>query len=421
MSAQPLLPLEDALNALQQQVQTSCTSHTVLLEDALDCILAEDIHAPINVPGYDNSAMDGYAIHSSSLQNTDAYTQVGKSFAGGPYNGTVKVGETVRIMTGAPMPAGTDTVIMQENAIVDSNGDNDTVRFEPAPKAGSNVRLAGNDIHTGDNMLQQGKRLSPINIAIIASLGIKEVSVYKPLKVGIFSTGDELTLPGTALNEGCIYDSNRFMIAAVLKRLGYEVLNLGIIEDDPQKIEAAFTHCAEQCDAVISSGGVSVGEADYTRDILQKIGDIHFWKLALKPGKPFAFGKIKIASGKTATFFGLPGNPVSAVITLHQLALPAMQKMSGEKNISGFANNPVRIRATLDQDIRKKPGRSEFQRGILHSDENAQLHVTNSGSQSSGMLSSMNISNCYIKLEQDQGNVTIGDSVEVIPLDRWFS
>jgi len=376
------------------------------------------------VPGYNNSAMDGYALRAEDQGNESGFKIVGTSFAGEPFLGRVNTAECVRIMTGAEMPDGSDSVIMQENA----QRQGETVSFSTVIQKGDNVRLMGNDISIGDTLLSAGRRLSPTDIGLLASLGLPKVEIYEPIKVGLFSTGDELRLPGETLQRSCLYDSNRFVIAAMLKRLGCEVLNLGIIKDDPVALKEAFKQACEKCDAIITSGGVSVGEADYTKEILDELGSINFWKLAIKPGKPFAFGSIQNDNVSPAppqkgsnrkanpatVFFGLPGNPVSATVTFHQLALPCLQIMSGETTY-----DPLTLTLPANTGFKKRPERTDFQRGKLTlRNGNSELNTT--GNQSSGMLTSMSQSNCYVVLDSDQGDVSAGEPVTVIPYDRWL-
>lgn len=403
-----LMPLNEAINQLLNSVKPLTQVETVGLELCLDRILAADITAPINVPGYDNSAMDGYAIRSEDINASNkTLTQVGKSFAGAPYAEKLQAGQCVRIMTGAQIPAGADTVVMQE----DTSANNHAITFLTAIKPGSHIRKAGEDIRLGEVVLQKGRRLRPADLGLLASLGLAEVNVYRPLRIALFSTGDELRLPGQVLDLGCIYDSNRFVVDAMLKRLGIDILNLGILPDDKDALRSAFEDAASSCDAIITSGGVSVGEADYTKDILDELGKVNFWKVAIKPGKPFAFGHVG-----AAVFFGLPGNPVSATVTFHQLALPAIQRMTGE-----LTEPPITVQATTEHKLRKHPGRTDFQRGVLTQLEDGSWQVCDTGSQGSGMLSSMVKSNCYIRLGADVGNIEAGELVDVIPYDRWIS
>ncbi|MCV6614837.1 MAG: molybdopterin molybdotransferase MoeA, partial [Cellvibrionaceae bacterium] len=320
------MPLEQAQERLLGAIEAISHTQTLAIEQALDRTLAETVSSPIDVPGFDNSAMDGYALcfAGASAAADSQFTQVGKSFAGDPYDGPLVPGQCVRIMTGAALPTGAQAVIMQENT--EFNEDSEQLTLGQACKQGDNIRRRANDIARGTEVLAQGRRLNPADLGLLASLGLAQVEVYRPIKVGLFSSGDELCMPGQPLEPGCIYESNRFVVKAILARLGAEILDLGIIPDRTDALEAAFLQAASECDAVISSGGVSVGEADYTKTVLDKIGQIDFWKLAIKPGKPFAFGSIN-----GTPFFGLPGNPSSAAVTFHQLALPCLQKLAGER------------------------------------------------------------------------------------------
>ncbi|MCR8922620.1 molybdopterin molybdotransferase MoeA [Dasania sp. GY-MA-18] len=402
-----LMPLETAQQLLQAAVSAISDTETVDLEQALDRVLACDLAAGFNVPGYDNSAMDGYALRAGDLATHSRLELIGKSMAGAPFAGPLGSGQCVRIMTGAAIPEGADCVIMQERCTLQDQ----YVSFQQAASVNNNIRFAGEDIAAGSIILQQGKRLSPVDIGLIASVGLSQVTVYRRPKVALFSTGDELQLPGTALAKGCIYDSNRYVVAAMLTRLGAEVLNLGVIADDPQRLEQVFQQAAQDCDAIISSGGVSVGEADYTKDILSKIGQINFWKIAIKPGKPFAFGTIG-----QALFFGLPGNPVAATVTFHQLVTPILRALAGEQNLTTLTLN-----ARTASPLKKQPGRADFQRGILSRDDKGQLVVNDTGEQGSGILSSVSKANCFIKIPREAANIAAGELVEVIPFDRWLS
>ncbi|GAA5316095.1 MAG: molybdopterin molybdotransferase MoeA [Candidatus Pelagadaptatus aseana] len=411
-----MMPFEEARAHLANAITPIKDTVEVPIGSALDRILAQDILSPIQVPGYDNSAMDGYAVRAKDLQNHDTLTLIGKSFAGTPYEGRINPGQCVRIMTGAKLPDDADTVIMQENT--NAQGDTeigDQIIFSGDIRPGSNIRRAGEDIDTGHRILAKGKRLSPADIGLLASVGIAQVTVFRAVKVGIFSTGDELRRPGQPLDPGCIYESNRFVVMAILQRLGADIVDFGIIEDNPQALEKAFIDAAQQCDAVVSSGGVSVGEADYTKDILDKLGSVGFWKVAIKPGKPFAFGTIGNIATDGSYFFGLPGNPVSATVTFHQLALPVLQKLAGER-----VSEPLSIQAIASADIRKSPGRLDFQRGNLTPNEEGQLHVATTGQQGSGILSSISKADCYLILEREQGNHRQGDTINVQPFDRWL-
>ncbi len=405
-NAPGLMPLDEAMTQLLTAVTPLQQTEQITLEQSLDRILAEDIIAPINVPGHDNSAMDGYAIRIEDVTDSNQLTLIGKSFAGQPFDGELEAGQCVRIMTGATIPKGADTVVMQE----DTSADDDRITLQASPKAGAHIRRAGEDIREGNIVLNKGKRLSPADIGLLASLGKAELQVYRRLRIALFSTGDELRLPGQPLEPGCIYDSNRFVVNAMLQRLGIDIVNLGILPDDKDALRTAFIDAASSCDAIITSGGVSVGEADYTKDILDELGRVNFWKVAIKPGKPFAFGYVD-----KAVFFGLPGNPVSAAVTFHQLALPAILKMAGE-----LVEPPKTVRAVTEHRLRKHPGRTDFQRGTATQLDDGSWVVCDTGSQGSGMLSSMVKSNCYIRLASEVGDVEAGCEVEVLPYDRWI-
>ena len=395
-----LLPLSDALQGMLDQLACCCDSEQLPLPEALDRILAEEIVSPLSVPPFDNSAMDGYAVRLADLAAGAPLAVAGKAFAGQPYQGDWPAGHCIRIMTGAPVPEGTEAVVMQEEAQVEG----ELVRFLTQPRPGQNIRRRGEDLAEGARVLAAGLRLSPRELPLLASLGIASVRVRRPLKVAIFSTGDELKPVGTPLAHGDIYDSNRYGVKAMLARLGCECLDLGIIPDDPAQLRAAFLEADREADALITTGGVSVGEADFTKQLLEELGEIGFWKLAIKPGKPFAFGRLP-----NAWFFGLPGNPVSAMVTFDQLVKPALARLAGQTLAA-----PLRLAATVTEPLKKSPGRLDFQRGILTQGPNG-LEVRSTGSQDSGVFSSLSRANCYIVLEQERGKVAAGETVTVEP------
>lgn len=395
-----LLPLSDALQGMLEQLACCCDSEQLPLPQALGRILASDIASPLAVPPFDNSAMDGYAVRLADLAAGIPLIMAGKAFAGQPYQGEWPAGHCVRIMTGAPVPEGTDAVVMQEETQVDG----DRITFLAQPEPGQNIRRAGSDIGKGACVLQAGTRLTPREMPLLASLGIATVPVRRPLKVAIFSTGNELKPVGTPLAHGDIYDSNRYGVRAMLTRLGCDCLDLGIIPDDPAQLRAAFIRADEEADVLITTGGVSVGEADFTKQLLDELGEIGFWKLAIKPGKPFAFGRLP-----RAWFFGLPGNPVSAMVTFDQLVQPALAKLAGQR-----FERPLQLQAVTTEPLKKSPGRLDFQRGIL-SQGPIGLEVRSTGSQDSAVFSSLSRANCYIILERERGRVAVGETVTVEP------
>jgi molybdopterin molybdotransferase len=376
------------------------------VRSALGRILAEEIVSPIAVPAHDNSAMDGYAVrHADLTPDADVTLRViGTSFAGKPFTGTVGPGEAVRIFTGAVMPPGCDTVIMQERA----RAVEDRVTLGAGAKCGQNRRLAGEDIQAGAVVLKRGQPLRPAELGLVASLGIGEVSVYRRLRVAFFSTGDELVSIGATLGPGQIYDSNRYTVYGMLTRLGCDVLDMGVIRDTPEAVEDAFRSAAAVADVVITSGGVSVGEADYVKQMLDRLGEVLFWKIAMKPGRPLAFGKLG-----TAHFFGLPGNPVAVMVTFYQFVREALLILMGQSEVPPVPT----FKAVLASPVKKVPGRTEFQRGILSLDAHGQWQVRTTGDQGSGILSSMSQANCFVILPDGQGNLEPGASVDVQAFD----
>jgi len=404
------LTVQQALQNMLNSVSEKTTNEKTQLSSAIDRILTEPITSPINVPSHRNSAVDGYAINQADLaENSEIKTLniIGQVVAGHPYTGQIQRGETIQIMTGAQMPSATDTVIMQEHVEVSG----DTIRIDARHTAGQNVRQAGEDIECGQTVLQAGIKLTPPQIGLCASLGVSEISVKTPLTVAIFSTGDEVLSLGETPREGCIYDSNRYSLISALKKLGCDVLDMGIIGDDPEKLRHAFELAAKSADVIFTSGGVSVGEADYTKQVLSEIGNINFWKVAMKPGRPVAFGSIN-----NATFFGLPGNPVAVMVTFYQFALPCLQKMMGLTSPLLAPN----IKAQCTSRIRKLTGRTEFQRGILSLTDSGKWEVCTTGKQGSGILRSMSDANAFIILEHDRASVTEGEWVTVQPFSSLF-
>ncbi len=402
--AQPgLLAIEEALVRICNQLTPVQETETLVLHVALDRVLAAPITAPINVPAGDNSAMDGYALRAQDC--TATLSVIGQSLAGHPFNGEIGSTQAIRIMTGALIPAGADTVVMQEN--VQSNGEQITIT--QIPEMGEHIRRAGEDIALGHQVMAAGQRLSALDIGLLASLGIAQVTVRRRLRVAILTTGDELLPAGAMPATGKIYDSNRPLLSALLTRILVDLIDLGIIPDNLPALRSAFTTAMHWADVVISTGGVSVGDADYTKEVLAELGEIDFWKIAMKPGKPFAFGRLG-----QGWFFGLPGNPVSTAVTYHQLVVPGLRHLAGE-----VISPQQRLDAIAGHALKKQPGRTDFQRGIL-TNTNGVNTVISAGLQNSGVLSAMAKANCYIYLPAEQGSVAEGENVSVIPFDQFI-
>ena len=393
------------------------------VRDALGRVLAEDIISPVSVPPHDNSAMDGFAFDGAILRD-DARTDesielrvVGTALAGAAGRGAIGSGEAVRIMTGAVMPAGLDTVVPQEFCKVDG----ERVSF-PARvlRRGDNRRFAGEDLMQGQPALKRGERLSPAALGMVASLGLPSVVAFKRLRVAYFSTGDEILSLGDAPREGAVYDSNRYTVFGLLTRLGCEVIDLGLVRDDPATLAATLKHAAAEADAIITSGGVSVGAADHTRAVMEQLGDMAFWRVAMRPGRPLAVGLIQRDTASpsqpgAAVLFGLPGNPVAVMVTFLAFVRPALLRMMGCHDIAA-APAPL-LRARSASAIRKKPGRTEYQRGFVTAAAGALPEVRIAGNQGSGVLSSMVEANGLVVLHHDQGNVAAGDEVDVMMFD----
>ncbi|OWS69270.1 molybdopterin molybdenumtransferase MoeA [Polynucleobacter aenigmaticus] len=385
------------------------------LDQAINRILAEGLLSPIDVPAADNSAMDGFALNGDCLgdsDNTVTLKVVGTAYAGKPYVGKLGPGECLKIMTGALMPDGCDTVIPQE---LTESADASLARFKQNQvKRGENRRLRGEDLQNGKAAIVAGRLLRPSDLGLAASLGIATLKVHRKLRVAILSSGDELRPLGQALDVGSIYDSNRYSLTGLLNRLNLEIIDCGIVRDDPASLKAAFIDAASKADVLISSGGVSVGEADFTKQIMQELGDVGFWKIAMRPGRPMAFGVLKPVQGsnRKTLFFGLPGNPVAVMVTFYQFVRSALLQLNGASQ-----TEPPMTQAIAEAPIRKKPGRTEFQRAILGRGADGKPTVKLTGSQGAGILRSMSEANCFVILSHEQGNIAAGDWVDVALFD----
>jgi molybdopterin molybdotransferase len=355
-----MMPLSQALYQMLGSISAVKQQESICLHSGLSRVVSQTVTAPLQVPQHDNSAMDGYAFDSCDLADAYRLKVQGKALAGHEFKQPLQAGHCVKIMTGAPIPQGCDTVVMQESTV--ASGDNH-IHIQGKPQVGDNIRRAGSDIALGQNVLSVGEPLTAANMALLSSLGINHISVFRKLKVAILATGDELVLPGETLKTGQIYESNRTALLGLLAPLPVEIIDMGIIKDHPEHIKQALLTAAKQADLVISCGGVSVGEADYVKTVLNKIGNIHFWKVAIKPGKPFAFGQIDY-DGCQAHFCGLPGNPVSSYVTFQQLVLPVIRKLGGQ-----ILADPILLPAITDAPIRKRAGRMDFQRGYFYTNE----------------------------------------------------
>ncbi len=394
-----------SVNEARQQILRNITPITavekVALRTALDRILAENVTSPLDVPGHTNSAMDGYALKGGDLaKGVNIFDCIGTAYAGKPFTSENKAKQCIRIMTGAPLPAGTDTVVMQEQAETLADG---KIKIQGEHRMGQNVRQAGEDIARGSAILTGGHLVRPADLGVLASLGIGEIMVKRRPRVAFFSTGDELRSLGEVLEEGEIYDSNRYSLYGMLTRLGVEILDLGVIPDEPAAVRNAFHMAADMADAVITSGGVSVGEADYIKSVLEEFGTIRFWKIAMKPGRPLTFGHLG-----NSVFFGLPGNPVAVMVTFYQFVQPAIAYLAGSE-----PRVPFTLQARCTHALRKRPGRTEFLRGVLTQSTEGELQVTVTGRQGSGILSSMSQANCFIVLPETCADVESGSYVPV--------
>ena len=404
------LPVDKAQEFIARLVPQVTAIESLALRSSLGRVLARDIVSTIDVPSHDNSAMDGYALRGSDLQagGDTLLTVAGTGLAGQAFAGAVAAGHCIRVMTGAVMPVGLDTVVPQEFTKTEGA----IVRIPAGVvRTGDNRRLAGEDLARGSSALRAGRVMRPADLGLMASLGRAEVPVFRKLRVAFFSTGDELRSIGEPLDAGCVYDSNRYTIGAMLQRLGCEALDLGVVRDQPDALRAAFSEAAASADAVITSGGVSVGEADHTKKIMAELGDVLFWRIAMRPGRPMAIGRVA-GRGHDAILFGLPGNPVAVMVTFYAFVRAALLTMSGA------TTTPLPLlRAACVTALRKRPGRTEYQRGVVSRGADGRWQVDITGSQGSGILSSMSVANGMVLLHHDQGDVAAGDEVDVIPFD----
>jgi len=398
------MPVETARALIRRHLTPVTATERLHVRHALERVLAEELTSPFDVPGHDNSAVDGWAVRFADLPREGSVTlrRVGESFAGTPSASALRPGEAIRIFTGGVMPQGADTVVMQERA--SEAHDTVTITAGAVGRAGQNRRLAGEDLKRGAVVFTAGQPVHAAEIGMLASLGVNEVSVYRRLRVAFFSTGDELRSIGQPLRAGEIYDSNRYTLYGMLTRLNCEVLDMGVVRDDPAALERALATAAASADVVVTSGGVSVGEADFVREILGRMGEVLFWKIAMKPGRPLAYGRVG-----NAHFFGLPGNPVAVMVTFYQFVRDALMVLQGRRELPVVPT----FTARLAMPVRKAPGRVEFQRGILSADDQGGYSVRPTGDQGSGILSSMSRANCFIVLPLECGNVEPGAMVEV--------
>ena len=408
------LSVAQARAAIAAALRPVAGQETVAVAQALGRVLAVDVVSPIDVPAHDNSAMDGYAFASADLrlQTTTTLRAVGTLHAGAPYTGTVRAGECLRIMTGAVMPQGLDTVVPLELCRADGPADAATVHIEPGVMhAGENRRRRGEDLSLGRPAVRAGRVIKPADMGLIASLGMAEVQVMRRLRVALFSTGNELRCLGQPLDPGCVYDSNRYSLLGAVQRLGMEVVDLGLVPDDRAALQATLQRAVAEADVVLTSGGVSMGDADYTREVLARMGAVAFWKVAMRPGRPFAFGPLQ-QSGAGATapvwLFALPGNPVAALVTFYAFARDALLQLAGAEP----SPLPV-LQARCTSAIRKRPGRTEFQRAVLEPAAHDGWQVRLTGSQGAGILRSMSEANALVVLRHEQGSVAEGELVDV--------
>jgi len=404
------LPAHQVNAFLAQLVQPVTETERVGVFAALGRVLARDVISPISVPPHDNSAMDGFAFNSAALKPGQPLRLrvVGTAYAGAKWTGPVSPGECLKIMTGAVLPTGLDTVVPLE--FVTAEGD--TIELPAGVvKTGANRRLLGEDLMAGQPALQRGQRLGPAALGLIASLGLAEVEVFRRIRVAYFSTGNEILSLGEAPREGAVFDSNRYTVYGLLTRLGVEVVDMGVVKDEPAALEATFRQAAQSADAIITSGGVSMGEADHTKTMMKQLGDVVFWRIAMRPGRPMAVGRIT-ENSKSAVLLGLPGNPVAVMVTFLAFVRPALLRLMGCTDAQ-----PALLQAHSSEPLRKKPGRTEYQRGLVTRDAQGRLQVCTTGNQGSGVLSSMVQANGLIVLHHNQGNVAVGDVVDVMVFD----
>jgi len=396
------ISLAEALDKIRQRVRPVLACERLPIRECLDRVNNEAVKSPHNVPPLPNSAMDGYAIAIASLEQ-DAITEledIGTAYAGTPFDGNCGPGQCVRIMTGALIPGGADAVVMQEQA---EQSDSGKVRIDAQHGVGENIRQAGEDVQQGETVIEAGARLSPADLGVLASLGLGQLQVKRKPVVAFFSTGDELVAVGEPLEPGKIHDSNRYSLHGMLSTMAVDIIDLGVVRDDPDSMREVLTRASTQADFIISTGGVSVGEADFIKPALEELGTTEFWKIAIKPGRPLTFGQID-----ASIFMGLPGNPVAVMVTFSQFVVPAIHALAGAN-----PQRPALFRARALDKMRKKPGRYEFQRGIASMDENNEWQVARTGQQGSGILTSMSRANCFIVLPDDNAGVEPGDQVNI--------
>jgi molybdopterin molybdotransferase len=399
--SKPLLSIDAALERIKAALHPVAGSEKVILKNALGRVLSESVYSPVNIPHDRNAAMDGYAFSSRDSNHEQPFTLdlAGTSWAGRPFKGQLLPGQCIRIFTGAVLPGQADSVVMQEHVLAKGQ----TIHFPANTRLRQNIREVGEDIKQGGLLCAYPKKLNAIDLGLLASAGIDELTVKRPVKIAFFSTGDELTALGQPLAPGQIYDSNRYTLSGLLTDASYSVTDMGVIADNKQLLEDCFIEAAKNYDVIITTGGASVGEADYVKEILDRCGEVNFWKIAIKPGKPLAFGKIG-----SCHFFGLPGNPVAVIVTFQYLVAPALKQLSGAPG-----SKPLQLTATCTTTQKKSPGRQEYQRGILTQDQYGEFFVASSGKQGSNILSSISRANCYMVLPTECNGVQVGDKVRV--------